>query len=45
MPDKSFIDDYSLLPDEQFGEIAINIRYIYKKFFELKNQNLVYKCF
>ena len=45
MLDKSFIDDYSLIPDEQFGEIAINIPYVYKKFVELKDQNLIYKCF
>ena len=45
MLDKNFIDDYSLIPDEQFGEIAVNIPYVYKKFVELKDQNLIYKCY
>ena len=43
MLDKNFINDYCLIPDEQYGEISINIPYVYKKFVELKEQNLIYK--
>ena len=43
--DKNFINDYNLIPDEEFGEIAVNIPYVYKKFVELNEQNIVYKCF
>ena len=42
--DKNFINDYSLIPDEQYGEISVSIPYVYKKFVELKEQNLIYKC-
>ena len=45
MLDKNFINDYSLVPDEHKGEIAVNIPYIYKNFVEFKDQNLIYKCF
>ena len=44
MLDKNFINDYSLIPDEQYGEISIDIPYIYKKFVEIKDKNLIYKC-
>ena len=44
MLDKNFINDYSLIPDEQYGEILVNIPYVYKKFVELEDQNLIYKC-
>ena len=45
MLDKNFINDYSLVPYEHKGEIAVNIPYIYKNFVEFKDQNLIYKCF
>ena len=44
MLDKNFINDFSLIPDEQYGEISIDIPYIYKKFVEIKDKNLIYKC-
>ena len=43
--DESFINDYNLVPDENNGEITIDIPYVYKEFVELNNQDLVYKCF
>ena len=44
MLDSNYINDYSLIPDEQYGEISVNIPYVYKKFVELKDLNLIYKC-
>ncbi len=43
--DKNFINDYNLTPDNEKGEITIDIPYIYKEFAEFQNQNLIYKCY
>lgn len=43
--DKNLINDNNLIPDSQFGEINIDIPYVYKKFVTLQNMDLVYKCY
>ncbi len=43
--DKNFINDYNLIPDVQRGEVTVDIPYVYKEFVELKNQDLIYKCY
>ena len=45
MLDKNFINDYGLTPDSTQGERLIEIPYVYKKFVELKNQDLLYKYY
>lgn len=43
--DQNFVNDYNLIPDNDRGEVFIDIPYVYREFVELNNQDLIYKCF